>query len=386
MTNEPFSRKVAVTTDLDWPLRRHYDFLEGVQEYADVHEWELAVDPRPERRMRRGVTFDGIVGRIEQPTYEAAKARNIPMVNLWMHSPVRTFLPNVEVDYFAGANIAAQHLVHRGFRRLAYMGDSNQRHFQTQSDGVAAVAAERLLPFQARPIDALDHHSHEDWEATADMLFEFFENAETPMGLVVMTDIMARVVATIAEDAGLRVPEDLAIVSNGNDRIAAAAVHPSISSVDQGYAQNGFEAARILDMLMRGEEIPSYVLRLPPKQLVVRASSDAFVVRDPIVSQALSYMASNCTYAIGVNDVVNNVPLGRNALERRFRKVTGKTINQELVRLRVEVAKRLLVESDQPVSTIYADAGFGTLSNMYRSFHKVVGSTPAEYRMQHGQS
>ena len=164
------------------------------------------------------------------------------------------------------------------------------------------------------------------------------------------------------------------------DRVAEAIVHPSLSSIDMGFAQNGFEAARLLDLLMRGEEIPSYVVRMPPKQLVVRASSDAYAVRDPIVAQALSYMADNCTHAIGVEDIVSHVPLGRNALERRFRKATDRSLNEELIRLRLEVAKRLLVESDRPVSSIYPDAGFGTLSNMYRAFNKNLGMTPAEYR------
>ena len=37
--------RVAVATELDWPLRRHYEIAGGVQEYAEKHgDWELDVN------------------------------------------------------------------------------------------------------------------------------------------------------------------------------------------------------------------------------------------------------------------------------------------------------------------------------------------------------
>jgi len=135
---------------------------------------------------------------------------------------------------------------------------------------------------------------------------------------------------------------------------------------------------------MQGESSPIGTLYTPPKELVVRRSSDVFAVSDPKVAQALRYMAEHAGGALSVPTIARSVGLGRQSLERRFRRHVGRTISDELIRLRVETLKRLLVKSDEPVKTLSAEAGFGATVNMHTMFRRHTGMTPATYREKHG--
>ena len=66
--------------------------------------------------------------------------------------------------------------------------------------------------------------------------------------------------------------------------------------------------------------------------------------------------------------------------ERRFRSVLGRSINEEIARLRVERAKRLLVESNTRMKHLAAEAGFRDAMQMCTVFKRVEGITPSEYR------
>ena len=69
-------------------------------------------------------------------------------------------------------------------------------------------------------------------------------------------------------------------------------------------------------------------------------------------------------------------------LERRFREVLGHSPAQEIARLRVERAKRLLVETKTPIKRLASKAGFHDARRMYEIFLRVEGIPPSAYRRQ----
>ena len=103
-----------------------------------------------------------------------------------------------------------------------------------------------------------------------------------------------------------------------------------------GYPQCGFEAARLLDSLMQGEVLPIEPRYTPVKELVVRRSSDLFAVSDSKVEQALRHMSNHSSDRLSVPLIAQTVGVGRQSLERRFNRHLGRTINDELIRLRVQ--------------------------------------------------
>ena len=74
--------------------------------------------------------------------------------------------------------------------------------------------------------------------------------------------------------------------------------------------------------------------------------------------------------------------ISRRSLEIRFRKAVGRTVHEELERIRLERAKRLLLETDHPITRVAEAAGFASPSYLRRSFAATFGVTPARYRRQ----
>ena len=77
-----------------------------------------------------------------------------------------------------------------------------------------------------------------------------------PLGVFVVQDFFCRYMADACRHAGLRVPEDVALIGLGNEPIACTLSEPSLSSFDVGWDRVGYEAAALLDRIMEGKPAP----------------------------------------------------------------------------------------------------------------------------------
>jgi LacI family transcriptional regulator len=81
-----------------------------------------------------------------------------------------------------------------------------------------------------------------------------------------------------------------------------------------------------------------------------------------------------------VGEVAEEVGVSRRTLERRFREVVGQSIAAEMMRLRLNRAKRRLAEGKVPLKTVAVESGFRSASHFCRVFTRVFGATPSRYR------
>lgn len=70
-------------------------------------------------------------------------------------------------------------------------------------------------------------------------------------------------------------------------------------------------------------------------------------------------------------------------LERRMRKVFGLTATQYILRVRVDTATKLLIDTDEPIASIAAMCGFYDQPNFTRQFARLTNATPAQFRSEH---
>jgi len=96
----------------------------------------------------------------------------------------------------------------------------------------------------------------------------------------------------------------------------------------------------------------------------------------------LEFIAANSHRRIGQDDVSKAVGAETRTLQNRFRKVLDRPIVAEIRRVRIERAKRELVQSKRPLSEIAHDVGFGEAMRMYEVFRRELGVTPGQYRKQ----
>jgi AraC-like DNA-binding protein len=95
------------------------------------------------------------------------------------------------------------------------------------------------------------------------------------------------------------------------------------------------------------------------------------------------FLAEHSHEKISVGDVALHACAAVRSLERHFRAVLGRTVKDEITRLRMERAKRLLVEVDEPIKFIARSCGFSGATYFHEAFIKSGGVTPVAYRRLH---
>ncbi|GAB3821902.1 LacI family DNA-binding transcriptional regulator [Tessaracoccus terricola] len=188
--------------------------------------------------------------------------------------------PWVAIDDEAAGRVAAEHLLARGHARIGFLGGWLGRHgdfrpaegFRHSTlrrlDGFkAALRAAGLEPSDKDVIES-DHGAHAGREAVMNVL----KSPDRPSALVVNNATTALGVVGGAQRAGLRVPDDLAVVAI-HDIDVLADVTPTISSVRMPMYELGYQGVLLLDQAVRGERIDPMLLDSPRPQVIVRESS-----------------------------------------------------------------------------------------------------------------
>lgn len=373
--------RIAVAIELNWPVSHHYDVIHGIQDFAEeADSWELEIGAFPDVHLRRGHRYDGVVGRINPSILAAARDAGIPVVNTWASSPVADELPTVQIDWRMGGRMAAEHLCARGLRQLVFFGHRSRMASRLAHQGIAAVAKTRDCSLQRVLVPGDFEEKTALWEKFVDATHEAAKTWKAPLGLIATKSGLARALISEMGRLGLSVPADVAVISLHNNDTYCTHLYPSLSAIELGYQRVGYEAASLLANLLEGEPPAGETLVIPPKELIARESSDSFAVNDSRVAAALRYMAEKSDQPIGVTDVAQAAGMAQQNLNRLFHHFLGHTVNAELIRLRVEHYKRLIASSDAPLEELALQAGFGTAKHVYRTFKRLTGQTPAEYR------
>ncbi len=380
--------RVAIVLDLDWPYKRQVEAYEGIVRFAAGHpRWDSMLIPIAEggepaaNRHRAALAFDGIIARASAELAAAARSKGIPLVNLWLNSPAEDVV-SVLPDCDTIARTAAGHLIARGLRNLGFMGMRRIRESALfygalkEEAGACGARLSRLL------IQQNYNRNEARWNEFQDSLGRWIDSWRLPFGAVVGTDLLARYVIEACLRRGLKVPEDVAVIGQGNEQPLCLQPEPTLTSMDYGYVQIGYRAAEMLNTMMEGGriEVGEYLHR--NVQLVARHSTDVFAVEDEIVASALRYISENCQRPIGVDDVAEQVPVSRRSLERRFEVAIGRSIAGEINRMRVRRAQRFLVETKERLSVIAEHCGFNDSEHMRRNFVRYAGTNPAQYRAE----
>ncbi len=101
---------------------------------------------------------------------------------------------------------------------------------------------------------------------------------------------------------------------------------------------------------------------------------------DPRIGRALQYVAEGFSNQISQEHIANLVGLDPATFSRRFRRTVGRTFTRYVQETRVAEAARRLTASNDPITLIAFESGFGNLASFNRVFLQLKGRTPSEYR------
>ncbi len=361
----------------------------GIANYTQLHpQWQIASDgfhPLTAWSTIRDWRGDGLVAIVNSHEQVATlKSLDVPFV-LAGSRIIGDDIPVVASDNYAIGKMAAEHLVECGFRNLVFFGQTKWDDERIRYQGFRETLAECKLDCQYCDVEldeylVRDHSAH--YRTNVKKLHDNLAVFERPFGIFCPNSVLARGLVEAYNRAHIRIPDEVGIIGVNNDTLECESIHPTISTVVQQSQRIGFRSIELLNDIVSGTRQPEHVF-LEPEGVIVRRSTDVMLVDDPSVEQAMRFMRDHAARGIGIEDVVAAVGISRRSLEVKFRQVLNRTPLAELNRIRIDNAKKLLRYTDQSITTIALQSGFGSSQSFCVAFKKACGCSPSDYRQPH---
>lgn len=358
--------------------------LRGVVRYANLQRrWVLHKDLRPDAESIRHLpACDGvIVAGISTQAFKSIQARFKHIIFCSGSADPRETLV-VSMDDHAAGVLAAEHLIECRLERFAFYGASSNTTVATNRQiGFHETLDKRGFTCIDCPVEwpsGLDWLTHAQWPR----LIEWLRQLPKPIGIMAADDSAAHDLSSACLEGNIAVPDHVAIIGVNNDDLLCESAWPPLSSIEADYSRMGYFAAQKMERLFAGETLPAdeRLMRLPPIGVVQRQSTSAMAVDNLELADAIRFIREHACDPCTVDDVLRHVPVGRRWLERQFIQKLGKTPHDEIVRIRIETAKRLLAETDLSLENIAFRCGFSTTPRFHLVFRQAASTTPAAFR------
>jgi len=322
---------------------------------------------------------DGAIVRGENSGLDrAVGALSVPVVDLTPSRLLRR-APWVKSDDSAIAALAAQHFLERGFRNFAFCGDG--RFNWSARRGERFVHFVRGAGFSCALYEP--GRVFPSGDAEVDKIGSWLLRLPRPAAIFACYDNRGQQLLEACRRVGLSVPEEMAVLGVDNDEVLCVLSPPPLSSVILNPMRTGWEAATLLASLMEGRAPPPLPLLIPPVGIQIRQSTDILAVADAKVAAALRFIREHACEGISVTDVLRQTPMARRALEMRFARLLHRSPRAEILRVRLNRVRELLIGTELPIWEVAGRAGFDP-EYMSVVFRRQTGMSPREYRRAYG--
>jgi LacI family transcriptional regulator len=379
----PLSAKtIGLFVRADLSIKR--ELLRSVAREAQIRgNWELLLLAPVNRHVGFSVPpdVDGLLVWPDEPTeVEPLLAAGTPTVFMGHIKPTRD-AARIMFDNHEIGRLIAGGFIERGFRHFAAYC---QRGGYVYSDDRLAGFRERVAEeTKAEPalFDGTTMGAEPaKWQAGLEALEGWLRGLPKPVGVFCDTDQAGADLLRACQHLGVPVPDEVAVIGVGDDDLLCALAHPPLSSVSLGGREAGRLAATMLEERMRFPRRAPKTRVVREFVLMERASSDMLAVEDEAVATALRTIRERATQGIGVDAVVRTTGLSRRMLELRFKAATGRTLHDDILRVRLERAKSLLATTDLTVAEVAERSGCAEPQRLCELFARKLNATPVEWR------
>lgn len=322
--------------------------------------------------------LDGIIARIESRSDGAKLSKlGIPIIDVAdAYSGLGFFEVNND-DYVTGIK-AGYYLSRLGHNHFAWAGVNGAQWSQYRLEGFRKDIHD-IARFE-RPLKWW-----EQLDLETEGLKKWLLSLSRPTALFAANDTIGlKIIKTCRNsriEEKLSVPSDIAVLGVDNEDILCELANPTLSSIAVNCEQIGFTAAKLLDSLIdRRQNDAVYNYTVSPLDIFERDSTRILITEDDLVSIALNFIINSAHTGITVKDILQKVPAARRTLEYRFKKITGRTLHEEITFRKIQHSKKLMHSSDAPIDVIAEQSGFGSLQRFYKQFKKYEKITPASWR------
>ncbi len=356
--------------------------IDGITQYLYEHgcnvDFELRGHLEPIPPWVKNWRGDGIIVRHNAAkTFELLERMKIPYIRL--NCPDHP--SDIDVDEDALGELAVRHFMERGVQNFAFFSQCDHYWTQRRCDGflrqVHRVGKECSV--FVRP--SADTAPFLTWEPKLQAkLIRWLHELPKPVGLLASYDFHARQVMEVCQSEGIAIPNEISVLGINNEEWFCRIQNPPLSSIIQNGLRAGYEAARLLCLKMEGKPLPPLPVLFPPIGVETRISTDLIAVQDEDAAEALRFIRREGTNGISIDEIVEHIGLSRRTLERKYRQEFGRTLGEDLMRIKIERAKTMLRETDFPIGNIAIQLGFCSHAYFIHVFRQISGVTPTEFR------
>jgi LacI family transcriptional regulator len=356
--------------------------------YAGTAEWHVSLDSYFVQELPWGWSGDGCISAAVHPeTGDFCKSLGVPVVDMSHILPEIAAARVCPDDYTIGA-IAAEYFAERRFRRFVYYSETDDpvsdERYKGFCERLAAIGNPDIYRIVPQGKRGTIGAKSDAWENKRRKIINVLKEISTPLALFCNGDRVALGAVEACRFAGIRIPEDVAVMGIGDFHLACEASPVSLSSVIVDAEEVGYRAARMLHSLMRGEVKRSEsVVRLKPKGINERRSTTTLAVDNPDVAEVIHYMMEHYNNPITINDVAVAAGMSRRRLYFLFKEYVDLEPGVLLEKMRMNHARKLLLESDLKVSSVATECGYSHRVVFHRAFIRVNGISPSKYRKKH---
>ncbi len=387
------SKKIAVLTSST--LHGARTFLSGVANWAKRHaHWRLMVrEGRPGEQRFDPLRFglDGVIACCDDlASLRKLHAKGVPIVlcdpfpsDLSKLGTLRD-VPSVKMDSRAVGVLAAEYFLERKYASFAYVAETSALSWSAERrDGFTGRLAE--AGFTCTTYDGFSKREKQNWLVERPRMMRWLGALPKPTAIFAAMDGRARLVLDACAEAGVVVPNEIAVLGVDNDPLICETSYPSLSSIRTGGFRRGEQAAGVLAALMSGASIPETHKYVEPFAVVTRESTGHDAMRNPLLAKALVFIWAHAgSERCSVSDVVAEMGCSRRLAEMLFAERIGRTVKEEIDRVKFDRVKALLRETNLPVSEIADRCGFSCESHLSFRFAKRFGLSMTDWRRRHG--
>lgn len=366
---------ILVSTAFSWGR----SIVNGILSYSsNVEPWHIWIRPslQPNQIEKLPINWncDGIIAHVTTPQLASIlQESGLPVVNV-SDSPIEGFsAPCVRTNDRAGTRLAAEYFISRGFRNMAFVGSGMSENPVRYGQAFKEALSEHRLKCSAFPVNKKMPNDHA-------ALIPWLKSLPKPVGILVWGVGNGHAVVDSCREAGLRVPHDVAVLCGNYDEVMNRTCVPALSGIRLPTEQIGFKAAGLLQEMMQGGSIPHGITEIDPHDIHELGSSDSLAVDDPMLIKAIQFIREHAFDTITMKDILKVVPMSQRAFERHFIKTFGHSPVDEIRQLRINKARKLLVETDMQMQFIAEACGYATYNYLTAVFKKKTGMTPRDYR------
>ena len=359
-------------------------------EVARQHQWQLISTAMFHGDMPADLTPRGAIVDM-LPTHAHVRSLldqqiHVVRIGRFPH-PDDHLMPAVTLEWISTGRLAAEHFAERDFKHVAFVGHEPWGELQQTFEAFATRASElgctcHLLQIPLTAEDEKDDDAVSRWKARQERFTQWLKTLPMPVGLLAISDRIADRYRFWVTEAGLRVPEDVAVMGIGNAEVLCQCTPVPITSIGYDRGLIAKTAADLLAQLMDGQMPDQTTIKIPPSGVVTRQSTDIVAASDPNVIAAVRFMWDHINEDLSVDQIARHVGVSRRTLEKAFKRDLGRGINTEFQRRRLERVCELLTQTNLSIAEVAEALSFSGAKYLTEAFGHAYGMSPTQYRRQ----